>query len=162
MKPKETSEHYILSSSPHTHANSSVRRIMLDVIIALLPTTAAGIWATAAIGLAIGSGMVLMGVLVTVFISLIQLLMHIVPVAADAYRSCNIDFLVEKSPDFQKIFEKILAEYGATIVECRITRQGDLQHYNVTVRSRKLIKADDLNKKLESCGLIREIDVLSV
>ena len=43
MKPKETSAHYILSSSPHTHANSSVSRIMLDVIIALLPTTAAGI-----------------------------------------------------------------------------------------------------------------------
>ena len=44
MKPKETSAHYILSSSPHTHADTSVRRIMLDVIIALLPTTAAGIW----------------------------------------------------------------------------------------------------------------------
>ena len=44
MKPKETAEHYILSSSPHTHANANVSRIMLDVIIALLPTTAAGIW----------------------------------------------------------------------------------------------------------------------
>ena len=44
MKPKETSAHYILSSSPHTHAQTSVSRIMLDVIIALLPTTAAGIW----------------------------------------------------------------------------------------------------------------------
>ena len=44
MKPKETAQHYILSSSPHTHANASVRRIMLDVIITLLPTTAAGIW----------------------------------------------------------------------------------------------------------------------
>ena len=44
MKPKDTAEHYILSSSPHTHANASVRRIMLDVVIALLPTTAAGIW----------------------------------------------------------------------------------------------------------------------
>ena len=44
MKPKETAEHYILSSSPHTHAKSSVRGIMLDVILALLPTTAAGIW----------------------------------------------------------------------------------------------------------------------
>ena len=44
MKPKETAEHYILSSSPHAHANSSVRRIMLDVIIALLPTTAMGIY----------------------------------------------------------------------------------------------------------------------
>ena len=44
MKPKETAEHYILSSSPHTHAKTSVSRIMLDVIIALLPTTAAGGW----------------------------------------------------------------------------------------------------------------------
>ena len=44
MKPKDTAEHYILSSSPHTHANASVRRIMLDVIVALLPTTAAGIY----------------------------------------------------------------------------------------------------------------------
>ena len=44
MKPKDTAEHYILSSSPHTHARSSVSRIMLDVIVALLPTTAAGIW----------------------------------------------------------------------------------------------------------------------
>ncbi len=44
MKPKETAAHFILSSSPHAHANSSVSRIMLDVIIALLPTTAMGIY----------------------------------------------------------------------------------------------------------------------
>ena len=37
MLPKQTSERYILSSSPHTHAKSSVSGIMLDVIIALLP-----------------------------------------------------------------------------------------------------------------------------
>jgi len=43
MKPKDTAEHYILSSSPHAHADISVRRLMLDVIIALLPTTAAGV-----------------------------------------------------------------------------------------------------------------------
>ncbi len=44
MKPKDTSNHYILSSSPHAHAQTNVSRIMLDVLIALLPTTAAGIW----------------------------------------------------------------------------------------------------------------------
>ena len=44
MKPKDISEHYVLSSSPHTHSHASVSRIMLDVIIALLPTTAAGIY----------------------------------------------------------------------------------------------------------------------
>ena len=44
MKPKDTAEHYILSSSPHAHANGSLSRIMLDVVVALLPTTAAGVW----------------------------------------------------------------------------------------------------------------------
>ena len=44
MKPKESGQHFILSSSPHAHAPIGVSRIMLDVIVALLPTTAAGIW----------------------------------------------------------------------------------------------------------------------
>ena len=42
MKPKDTSPHYLLSSSPHAHAPISVTRVMLDVILALLPTTIAG------------------------------------------------------------------------------------------------------------------------
>lgn len=44
MKPKELGEHFILSSSPHAHSPIGISRIMLDVIIALLPTTAVGIW----------------------------------------------------------------------------------------------------------------------
>lgn len=44
MKPKETSRHYILSSSPHAHARSSVHAIMRDVIIALLPATGCAVW----------------------------------------------------------------------------------------------------------------------
>ena len=37
MKPKDTSEHYILSSSPHAHDTRTVSGLMLDVLIALLP-----------------------------------------------------------------------------------------------------------------------------
>jgi electron transport complex protein RnfD len=44
MKPKDISKHLILSSSPHAHSKSSIRCIMLDVIIALIPTTLAGVW----------------------------------------------------------------------------------------------------------------------
>ncbi len=44
MKPKETAPHYILSSSPHTHSHANVTCIMLDVILALMPTTLVGIW----------------------------------------------------------------------------------------------------------------------
>ena len=34
----------VLSSSPHTHSHANVTRIMLDVIIALIPTTAMGFY----------------------------------------------------------------------------------------------------------------------
>ena len=44
MKPKDTSTHYLLSSSPHTHAKTSVRALMLDVIIALAPAFACSLW----------------------------------------------------------------------------------------------------------------------
>lgn len=44
MKPKETSTHYILSSSPHTHAKSSVHSMMCDVIIALTPAALCSVW----------------------------------------------------------------------------------------------------------------------
>ena len=37
MLPKQTTGHYVLSSSPHTHAKIGVSALMLDVIIALLP-----------------------------------------------------------------------------------------------------------------------------
>ena len=44
MKPKETSERYILSSSPHAHAATTTSRLMLDVIIALLPALCCGVY----------------------------------------------------------------------------------------------------------------------
>lgn len=48
-------------------------------------TTAAGIWATAAVGLACGSGMYYIAIFVTVLIVIIQLLMHRFNVGNDAY-----------------------------------------------------------------------------
>ena len=44
MLPKQTSEKFILSSSPHAHSGASVSGIMLDVIIALLPALVCGVW----------------------------------------------------------------------------------------------------------------------
>ena len=35
---------YIVSSSPHIHTGETIQRIMLDVIIALIPTTAMGVY----------------------------------------------------------------------------------------------------------------------
>jgi len=44
MLPKQTAPHFVLSSSPHTHARVSVSGLMLDVIIALLPATTCAVY----------------------------------------------------------------------------------------------------------------------
>ena len=125
-------------------------------------TTAAGIWATAGIGLAIGSGMIWIGILCTLVIASIQMLMHIVTIGADSYKSCNIDILAENADDFQTTFNELMKHYDATVVECRITREEGLVRYNATLKSKKQITADDVNKRLGEDATIREIAVVSI
>ena len=108
-------------------------------------TTAAGIWAAAGIGLAIGSGMYVVGILVTVAIASIQMLMHIVTVGADAYKHCNIDILVESLFDFDEKFRDLMKQYGATLVEFRITREVNGIRYNAKLKKKKAITSDDVS-----------------
>ena len=44
MRPKQTGERYILSSSPHAHAPKTVSGLMLDVLIALLPAACCAVY----------------------------------------------------------------------------------------------------------------------
>ena len=125
-------------------------------------TTAAGIWATAGIGLAIGSGMYALGIFSTVVIAGIQMLMHIVTVGADSYKSSNIDILTENSSDFQGVFNSLMKEIGATVIECRITRDGELVRYNATLKSKKRISAEDVNEMLKDRKDVKEVSVISV
>ena len=125
-------------------------------------TTAAGIWAAAGIGLAIGSGMYVVGILVTVAIASIQMLMHIVTVGADAYKHCNIDILVESLFDFDEKFRDLMKQYGATLVEFRITREVNGIRYNATLKTKKTITSDDVSAVLAGNAEVIEISVLSI
>lgn len=125
-------------------------------------TTAAGIWATAGIGLAIGSGMYILGIFSTVVIAGIQMLMHVVTVGADSYKSSNIDILTENSPDFQGVFNSLMKDIGATVIECRITRDGEFVRYNATLKSKKRISAEDVNEMLKDRKDVKEVSVISV
>ena len=125
-------------------------------------TTAAGIWAAAGIGLAIGSGMYVVGILVTIAIASIQMLMHIVTVGADAYKHCNIDILVESLFNFDEKFRDLMKQYGATLVEFRITREVNGIRYNATLKTKKAITSDDVSAVLAGNSEVIEISVLSI
>ncbi len=125
-------------------------------------TTAAGIWAAAGIGLAVGAGMYAVGIFVTIIIAMIQMLMHIVTVGADAYKHCNIDILVGSSFDFEKKFRELMKQYGATVMEFRITREENGLRYNATLKSKKLITSDDISAVLADNNEVKEVSVLSL
>ncbi len=88
-------------------------------------TTAAGIWATAAIGMACGSGMYAVAVFATMLVIGVQLLMHHFNVGYDAYSNSEIRIVMVDTPEIRKVLKEKQAELGITIVKSRITCCGD-------------------------------------
>ncbi|MBR4796033.1 MAG: MgtC/SapB family protein, partial [Lachnospiraceae bacterium] len=68
-------------------------------------TTAAGIFATAGIGLSIGAGMYILGIGVTVMIMLIQILMHKFLFGPDAMITQKIRVVAASSPEIRKLLK---------------------------------------------------------
>ena len=99
-------------------------------------TTAAGIWATAGIGLAIGAGMYFEGIFVTLLVFVSQYLMHKITVGKDSVESADFLIVVRDSDDFRKRFEALMAEKNATVFYNGITKNenGTTQfHVSITL-----------------------------
>lgn len=90
-------------------------------------TTAAGIWATSGIGLAVGAGMYFEGLFVTVVVILSQLLMHRINVGKDAVEALTVIVTVKDSEKFRKTFENEMLKYKA-----RIDYNGVIKNINGT------------------------------
>ena len=88
-------------------------------------TTAAGIWATAGIGLAIGSGMFILGLFTTAVIAIFQILMHRFRVGADAMVTNRLRVAVQGPADVVSRVTAHLEENRVHILESRIDRKED-------------------------------------
>lgn len=125
-------------------------------------TTAAGIWATAGIGLAIGAGMYVIGIFGTVLITFMQMLMHKVKIGADSYKSSNLEILAENTPEFHNTFNALIKELGAQVVECRITREEGMLRYNANLKVKDKVSSDVMNKFLTEHPEVKEASVLQI
>lgn len=109
-------------------------------------TTAAGIWATCAIGLAIGSGMYIIGVVLTFALLGIQFIMHKIRVGNDKIGSYNITFTVYSSQEFRDALKQKFAEWGAIVEEYSVERRSEgLTTYNYTLKLGKDISDEERN-----------------
>ena len=123
-------------------------------------TTAAGIWATSAVGLAFGAGLYLIGWLTTIFIVAIQFLMHRPNIGADAYTSQDISLHFHDCPQVREQLFAMLEERGALISGCSTKRldNGDMS-YHLCIHIRRPIQAVELQTMMDSYPQITAFSV---
>lgn len=123
-------------------------------------TTAAGIWATSAVGLAFGAGLYLIGWLTTIFIVAIQFLMHRLNIGADAYTSQDISLHFHDCPQVREQLFAMLEERGALISGCSTKRldNGDMS-YHLCIHIRRPIQAVELQAMMDSYPQITAFSV---
>jgi len=126
-------------------------------------TTAAGLWATAGIGLAIGAGMYAVGVFSTALVAVLQILMHKVVVGADSLVTMHIRFTVQNSEELQRAIGKYCSEHRQQIAECSVKYgENGCVSYEAVMRSNREITLRELELFLREYGDIQDIGLLNL
>ncbi len=123
-------------------------------------TTAAGIWATAAVGLACGCGMYKIAIMVTVLVLIIQLLLHKLNIGNDAYTAFEIKITMEDTPEMRAALRAKQEELGIVVTSSSISmREDGLIDMQLKARRKKIIPPEEV---MEFMGAHPEIKSLTV
>ena len=88
-------------------------------------TTAAGIWAVSAIGMAIGAGMYPVGLFATFVVLILNVIFHKLHVGDDAYSTQEIEVEMKDTPELRVVVDGLLDRYKTQVLDCRIVRMDD-------------------------------------
>lgn len=106
-------------------------------------TTAAGMWATAAVGMAIGAGLYAVGCFVTALMVMIQVILHRHPIGRDAHSIREITIVMRDEPQLRAAFEKMVADHHGTIEASDLRRSEGVLEFFVSIRSEKPIEYEE-------------------
>lgn len=119
-------------------------------------TTAAGVWATAAVGMAVGSGLYLIGLFATLLIVVMQMVLHRLNVGADAYSSQKLSIAFYQSDAVREALDRMLSDLEAQIIESSIERDEDgLMTYRLAIRSKRPVTFEMASKFLREFPEVR-------
>lgn len=97
-------------------------------------TTAAGMWGTAAVGMAIGAGMYWVGLIEAGVLVGIQIVLHRFPVGADALTTQEIVVEMTDSDELLARFDALVKSHRGQITESSLTRQNGILCMEVTAK----------------------------
>lgn len=110
-------------------------------------TTAAGIWMTAGIGLAIGAGMYFVVAVTVVLLWIVQYALYKMPFGADSYDGYHVVLKVRNAQDFDAELQTKLKELEVQITDSNITwiRDGGTE-YDFILRRAEAIDYNELKQ----------------
>lgn len=85
-------------------------------------TTAAGVWATAGVGLALGSGMYEVGIASALLIILLQTIMHRISYFAQVASGGTLKLTIAQKPGAVKTMEELLEKQKVAVASMKITK----------------------------------------
>ena len=97
-------------------------------------TTAAGIWATSAIGMAIGAGMYWVGLITTAIMMVAQVVLHRFPVAGDAAVTQELAVSMADTPELHQALNQLLDSHGGNVTDSALSRDDTHITMELTVR----------------------------
>ena len=119
-------------------------------------TTAAGIWATSGIGMAIGGGMYFIGISSTAVIVLIQLLMHTNSKLFHFQLEDTLQFLVEDSSENITYLLELLEQYEIIVSKISYDRvEGNLLKVTISAQYNDRDKLNELVTKVQEVDAIK-------
>ena len=118
-------------------------------------TTAAGIWATSGVGMAIGAGMYAVGIASTVIIVVAQVILHLRGGWSKQLKTKNIIIKDIDRTDYQDYIVSKLQDVGVKVVDVNIDKNGDLRNYMIIVEYSNEIKEEDIISIVEYDCLLK-------
>ena len=123
-------------------------------------TTAAGVWATAAIGLAIGAGLYTIGVAAAVLVLLINICLHKWLVRLESLATTVFTVTMNDTPEVMDRLRLQLADHKMQVQRMDVKRKGDgLIKANIVVRIPKNSALNDLLLFLNENEDVKEFSV---
>ena len=122
-------------------------------------TTAAGMWGTAAIGMAVGAGMYWLGLIDAAILVAVQILLHRFPVGADALTTQELLVEMEDTPELQAKFDALLQAHNGQVVESSLSRDEGYLRMEITVRLEPPITHDEALAFMKDNSGVRKVSV---
>lgn len=112
-------------------------------------TTAAGIWATSGVGMAIGAGMYSVGISSTIIIIVAQVLLHLRGGLSKQMTTKKIVIKDVAIPNYQKYIVEMFANKGIKVIDVLVEKVGNLRYYSLIIEYPNIINEDEIVSSIE-------------